>query len=141
MARGFPAGYGLVVTSERITGTKKTPWKTGLVIFLGEGSSVTQPDRGRATEVAMELIRTKEFELTKDKISRISYKKPGLFARGHLILKSADSEAEIKLARYGNDATSLGVNRVIISSLLVFAPDRLYNESTGDMVRSLRETS
>jgi hypothetical protein len=132
---GGGLGYGLVVTSGRIIGARKTPWLHGFFGYLGPGSKVSPDIRAKGEKAAAELMAEKEFELQKDSISKILFKDPGLFSGGHVIFKTDKQDIQIDITNPPGDATTARVTPQLKASVAQFAPDRMYNEETGVLVK------
>jgi hypothetical protein len=135
LSRGFPAGYGLVILPSRIIGTKKIPWSSGIIAYLGPGSRHTEDEKAKAIKIATELIGKKEFDFEKQSIVRIAYRSPGYIFRGHIAFKTTSDKVELKIANLTNAAITERTVLELIYSLMAFAPDRLYDETTGALMK------
>ena len=133
---GAGNGCSLVITDGRIVGTSR-PESLGIPepYLWVEGES-SEKGRAAALEEAAELIGRKQFELSKESIFKILYDAPGLFFGGRLVFESVGEEVQldISVVSVWNQGSVLTVERMI-DALLIFAPDRLYDEKTGALVR------
>jgi hypothetical protein len=132
---GSGLGYGLVITSARVVGTRKTPWLSGFFGYLGPGSHISPGDRAKGTKIATELIAEKEFEIPKGSVSKIMFKDPGAFSNDHAIFKTNQPDIQIDLLNPPGDMTIVRVTPKLKGSLVEFTPDRTYNEATGALFR------
>ncbi|MDA4134060.1 MAG: hypothetical protein OK441_00640 [Thaumarchaeota archaeon] len=133
---GRGSGFALVVTDGRIVGTSRLE-SLGIpepYLWVEGGSSET--GRAAAQVEAARLIGRKKFELSKESIFKILYEAPGLFFGGRLIFESVGEEVrlDISVVSVRNPSGVLTVEKMI-DALLIFAPDRLYDEKSGALVR------
>jgi hypothetical protein len=131
MHYGLGMGYGLVITSTRVIGAKKTPWVSGFQRYLGPGSQTTESDIKKAREVAARLESEKDFELPKESIIRITYLAPGMVSGGHILFKTIQGDVELRLAAQTPDVGVARTVKQLIPALAAFASDRFYDEKTG----------
>ncbi len=97
LVRGRMRGYGLFITNKRVIGVKKPKAGVGFLIGAGLGGPVggmiSQRARKEEDEkVLQELDEKKDFDLRKEDISRIEFKKPGIVVGGHIIFSSRTAE-------------------------------------------------
>ncbi len=99
LARGLThIGYGIYFTTERIIGIDLGANGGGSLggtmagFIHGELMPHLSPDESDKT--ISDLEQMKEFELTKEQISGIELKKPGLFGSGHIIITSSQGKPE-----------------------------------------------
>ena len=86
--------------------------------------------------VAAVLIERKQFELSKDSIFKILYEEPGVFFGGHVIFESVGEQIQVEISVLSVwNPSSVQTVRKLVESLLIFAPDRFYDENTGARVR------
>jgi hypothetical protein len=128
-----PYHYSLIITPSRIIGCKKKPLWQGLTVYLGPGSKATTAGRDKAQKVAAKLMEAKDFELPKDSIVKIVYRKPGLFSSGHIDIHTTGRELELVIGHTAGNQRTL---RALIPSLIAFAADRFYDEKTGALVEA-----
>ena len=126
LARGW--GYALLITSKSISGAKLDTFSHTLIRYVGPGSNVTQEDRNQAEGAGWEITNKKDFEISKDEIIEITYKKPGFFSGGYVILNTAKETVRLTLSSILLDSQVSFVWKNLIRSLTSFAPDKLRNE-------------
>jgi hypothetical protein len=126
LGRAF--GYALLITSKSITGAKLDTFSHALVRYVGPGSNVTQEDRNEAEGAAWEITNKKDFEISKDEITEIVYKKPGFFSSGHVVFNTAKEPVRLILPSILVNPHVSFVWKNLIRSLTSFAPDKLRNE-------------
>jgi len=127
-------GPGLVITPTRILGSNLSNWKAYCEVYLGPNSKATASDRDSAYSWAGRLVEQKVFELPKESIRTILYRRPSYFSRGHVIFKTNSEE---KFVLIGTTTSDVGVRKtlqVLVPALEAFAQDRLYNEKTGNLL-------
>jgi hypothetical protein len=127
---GRDFGYALLITSKSITGAKLDTFTHTLIRYVGPGSNITQEDRNQAEGAAWEITNKKDFEISKDEITEIVYKKPGVFSGGYVILNTAKESVRLILTSILVDTQVSLVWKNLIRSLISFAPDKLRNEET-----------
>jgi len=125
---------GLVVTPTRILGSSMSNWKSYCEVFLGPNSKATASDRDLAYAWAARLVEKKVFELPKESIRTIVYRRPGYFSRGHVVFKTAMEEKSVLIGNATSDVGALRTLQVLVPALVTFAQDRLYNEKTGELL-------
>ena len=127
-------GYALAITSQRVVGAQKSAMGDHFEAYLGESSKATNKDRQRAAQLFAEILAEKNLEIAKESVVRISWKRAGLFHGAPFLFRTTGGDFRIVSAPMW---TSLGVARVInqiVASLMMFSPDRFYNEKTGALV-------
>jgi hypothetical protein len=134
---GGGVGYALVITSDRVVGSRKPALFHAFEIYLGPRIKhpTTDADRAKAQKVADDLISNKEFEFTKDSIVRISYKRPGLYSRGHIVFQTKTQQIQVDISFLQGGVQAEKTAGLIVASLNILAPDRFYNEETGVLIR------
>jgi hypothetical protein len=143
ITRKLNAGYALVVKSDRVIGINKGAWgwNSSSTAYLGPGSKATESDRQAAEEVVAELLQKVDFDVPKSEISKISYRAPGLFSNGRVVIKGTSGDIELRLARLTPDIGVRLVIKSLLPSLVDFAADRVYDEKTGRLVAAeVKET-
>jgi hypothetical protein len=129
-------GWALVITDGRIVGTRR-PEAVGVPEpFLWVAGRSADEGRDAAEKMAAGLIERKRFELSKEGIFKILYEAPGLFFGGRVVFESVGERVDLGISVLSawNRSTLLTV-RALVDSLLAFAPDKLYDEKTGALVR------
>ena len=98
LARGFVAGYGVYATNLRIFGVlDPTPVSNGHLAGLVEGELMPKLSPEENVKVIGILDAKKDFDVTKDQISRIELKRPGLLGTGHMAI-SPKNGGELKVS-------------------------------------------
>jgi hypothetical protein len=90
LARGFHIGYGIYFTTNRLIGIDLGSGGGGalggtLAGFI-EGQLMPTLSPEESAKVIGQLEGIKEFDMSKDQISRIEIKKPGLLGTGHIVI-------------------------------------------------------
>ena len=98
MKKGFVAGYGIYATNLRIIGVKsRRALAKGLVgaaiggvagAYIGMKLSTDQ-----SVKMIQELEERKDFEVSKQNVSRVELKKPSIWRRGHIVITQVTGEA------------------------------------------------
>ncbi len=98
MKKGFVAGYGIYATNLRIIGVKtRKALAKGLVgaaiggvagAYIGMKLSTDQ-----SVKMIQELEERKDFEVSKQNVSRVELKKPSIWRRGHIVITQVTAEA------------------------------------------------
>ncbi len=98
MKKGFVAGYGIYATNLRIIGVKsRKALAKGLVgaaiggvagAYIGMKLSTDQ-----SVKMIQELEERKDFEVSKQNVSRVELKKPSIWRRGHIVITQVTGEA------------------------------------------------
>jgi hypothetical protein len=132
---GGENGCALVVTDGRIVGASRSESLGIAEPYLWVEAESSETGRAAAQEEATELIGRKQFELSKESIFKILYEAPGLFFGGRLIFESVGEEVQldISVVSVWNPGSVLTIEKTI-DALLIFAPNRLYDERTGALV-------
>jgi hypothetical protein len=87
LARGIIAGYGVYATNLRLFGVRDpTTVSGGHLAGLVEGELMPKLSPEENLKVIEGLDAKKEFDVTKDQISRIELKRPGLLSGGHIAI-------------------------------------------------------
>ena len=90
LAKGFHIGYGLYFTTSRVIGIDVGGGGGGalggaMAGFI-EGQLMPTVSQEESDRVIGKLEGMKEFDMMKDRISRIEIKKPGLLGTGHITI-------------------------------------------------------
>ncbi len=90
LARGFHIGYGLYFTTNRVIGIDLGSGGGGalggtMAGFI-DGQLMPTVSQEESDKVIGQLEGMKEFDISKDQISRIEVKKPGLLSSGHITI-------------------------------------------------------
>ncbi|OLB69632.1 hypothetical protein AUI06_08490 [archaeon 13_2_20CM_2_52_21] len=90
LAKGFHIGYGLYFTTNRVIGIDLGGGGGGalggtMAGFI-DGQLMPSVSPEESDKVIGQLEGMKEFDFTKDQISRIEIKKPGLLSSGHVTI-------------------------------------------------------
>ena len=90
LAKGFHIGYGLYFTTSRVIGIDLGSGGGGglggaMAGFI-EGQLMPTVSQEESDRVIGKLEGMKEFDMMKDRISRIEIKKPGLLGTGHITI-------------------------------------------------------
>jgi hypothetical protein len=99
LARGLTRiGYGIYFTTSKLIGIDLAANGGGalggtMAGFI-HGELMPQLSPEESVKTITNLERMKEFEMEKDRISRIELKKPGLFGTGHIVITPKDGKPE-----------------------------------------------
>jgi hypothetical protein len=90
LAKGFHIGYGLYFTTNRVIGIDLGSGGGGalggtMAGFI-DGQLMPTVSQEESDKVIGQLEGMKEFDITRDQISRIEIKKPGLLSSGHITI-------------------------------------------------------
>ena len=129
-------GYGIVLTTDRVVGSRKNPLIDYCSTYLGPNSRATDEERAKATKIAGGLIENKEFELQKNSILKLLYRAPGIFSRGHITFNATSGDIELLISNLQSGSLVYTL-KGLLPSLVAFAPERLYDEKTGVLVRTI----
>lgn len=133
---GRGMGYALVILKDRIVGARKSSWISSFEAYLGPGNKLRPADFVKARKIATELIQSKEFELPRGSITKILYKKPREYSRGHFIfLTTTQWEVQLDVPALAGSGGTLSTMRKLVASLIIFAPDLFYDEESGILIR------
>ena len=135
---GGEGGYSLVVTDSRIIGANKGDLPDFGEPYLWLATESSQEELVKAEATALGIIGRKRFDLSKDSIFKILYEAPGLFFGGRVVFETVGKEVQLDVSAISvwNSGGVLTVGK-LISSLLIFAPDKLYDEKTGAFVSDI----
>lgn len=102
LKKGIIKGYGVYTTSMRIIGVKtRSGLLAGALVGGLVGRKITSDAmKSESTKKLQELEQKKDFEISKDQISKIFVKKPGHVKGGHILITPKSGE-EIKISMYG----------------------------------------
>ncbi len=99
LARGFTPGYGIYVTNLRLFGVRDLPIASGgHLAGLVDGELMPKLSPEENIKIIEGLDTKKEFEVTKDQISRIELKKPGMLSTGGHIAITQKTGEEVKIS-------------------------------------------
>jgi hypothetical protein len=128
---GKKFGFALAITSTKIVGAEINPSEEPYAVFLDPKSSATPGGRNVADEIAKEIEGKKSFELNKDSILKIMIdpheEKDGM--DGILTFATKEKVIQLTLRKVLSKHPGLTENeaKVLVNSLLAFAPDRFYD--------------
>ncbi len=96
LAKGFHIGYGLYFTTNRVIGIDVGGGGGGalggaMAGFI-EGQLMPTVSQEESDRVIGKLEGMKEFDMMKDRISRIEIKKPGLLGTGHITITPSNGK-------------------------------------------------
>jgi len=96
LAKGFHIGYGLYFTTSRVIGIDLGSGGGGalggaMAGFI-EGQLMPTVSQEESERVIGKLEGMKEFDMMKDRISRIEIKKPGLLGTGHITITPSNGK-------------------------------------------------
>src|ERR1022692_94216 len=129
--RGGGNGYMLLFTDSRIIGANRPASKDIPESYSWTRTGSSEVDHNAAERVAAVLIERKQFELSKDSIFKILYEEPGVFFGGHVIFESVGEQIQVEISVLSVwNPSSVQTVRKLVESLLIFAPDRFYDENT-----------
>jgi hypothetical protein len=80
------------------------------------------------------MVGNKDFEIMKDSITKIVWEKEGFLHGGHFLFNTTQGDFQVDTRPKRGDASVVKTTNTILGALVVFAPDRLYNEKTGALV-------
>jgi hypothetical protein len=124
LSKGFPAGYGLVVTKTKLAGAKQYVGDFSYAAYLGTRSKVSDEDREQAKKLAYTIEKKKEFDVRLSEVSSIEIKEPGKLSAGHLLVKTNQGEFKVNIT--GTWGTgSEDVLSILSRSLNEVAADKL----------------
>jgi hypothetical protein len=129
-------GYALLITDSRLVGASM-PSSTGeFWAYFGPGQERDPKVNEEAGKRAEEIARRKDFELQRDHIVKIIYYGPGMLFGGRLLFATVGKKIDVSITVVsGWNPGIVSTMKTLVSSLLVFAPERLYDEKTGERVR------
>ena len=127
-------GYQLLITTRRVVGAKKNAGWRGCLIFLGTAHP-KESDEEKARQLAPEVIQDKDFEISYDDITQITYRKPGFFSRGHISLKTASETVLLETSSALADGTTFAADKCLQACLVLFAEAKFVDEKTGESMR------
>jgi hypothetical protein len=136
--RGGGNGYMLLFTNSRIVGANRPVSKDIPESYFWTTTESSEADHDVAERVAATLIGRKQFELSKESIFKILYEAPGIFFGGRVIFDSVGEQIQVETSVLSVwNPSGVQVIRKLVESLLIFAPDRFYDEKTGALVRDV----
>jgi len=125
------SGYALAITSNRVVGAPKSALLDSLEVYLGPGANVKQNQRERATMLFVEVMANKNLEVSKDSITRITWKDGGVLDGAHFLFTTREADFQIDTVAHSDNIQVVNTVNIILGSLVTLAPDRLYNSKTG----------
>ena len=129
-------GYALVITDGRIVGAPRAEALGVPDPYLWSAKGSSEEERKMAERAASELIGRKRFSISKDSVYKILYDAPSMFFGGRIIFAVVGAQVQLEISSIS--AWSPGgvmTQRVLVDSLLVFAPEKLYDEKSGGMIK------
>jgi hypothetical protein len=136
--RGGGGGYMLLFTDSRVVGADRPASDDIPESYFWTTTGSSRADYEVAERVAVTLIERKRFELSKESIFKILYEAPGMFFGGHVIFESVGEQIQVEIGVLSVwSPSSVQMVRKLLESLLIFAPDRFYDEETGALVRDM----
>jgi hypothetical protein len=136
--RAKPQGVRAIVITERcVAVTQRLPFFGNWVgvDYLGTGSTATDAEKAKTVDRACKLLAKGPEELVlKEDVLQVLFKKPGV-NDGHVIFKR--TKGNVALQIYGTlryRSASPKQVRGLMSALIEFAPDKLYNEDSGNLI-------
>ncbi|MDA4112816.1 MAG: hypothetical protein OK474_02100 [Thaumarchaeota archaeon] len=136
--RGVGNGYMLLFTNSRIVGANRPVSKDIPESYCWTMTESSEADHDVAERFAAALIGRKQFELSKEGIFKILYEAPGIFLGGRVIFASVGEQIQVETSVLSVwNPSGVQVIRKLVESLLIFAPDRFYDEKTGALVRDV----
>ncbi len=131
---------GLVITPTRVIGFTKWSWTKVCEAYLGPNSNATDEQRNNAIAWAKALTKEADFELQKDSIRRVVYRRPGWYSSGHVTFDAETGEKIVMLKYLSSNPAINTTLKVLVPALEAFAKEKLYNEKTGNLlVDDIRE--
>jgi len=129
-------GYELVITDGRIVGAPRAAALGVPDPFLWSAEGSSEEERVAAEKAASVIIGRKQFDLSKDSVFKILYESPGIFFGGRVVFGVVGEEVQLDISSVSVwSPGGVMTQRRLVDSLLVFAPDRLYDEKTGAMIK------
>jgi hypothetical protein len=136
--RGGGNGYMLLFTNSRVVGANRPVSNDIPESYFWTTAESSEADHDVAERVAAALIGRKQFELSKEDIFKILYEAPGIFFGGRVTFDSVGEQVQVKTSVLSVwNPSGIQVIRKLVESLLIFAPDRFYDEKTGALVRDV----
>jgi len=129
-------GYALLFTESRLVGAPLPASGDVLLACFLAGKERDPAIAQLAQKRADEIIRTKDFELQRDKIVKVIYDAPQVFIGGRLLFGTVGRRVEVAISvMSGWNPGMFTTIDTLVSSLMVFAPDVFYDEKTGARIR------
>jgi hypothetical protein len=130
-------GYSVAITDSRMIVGLRTDFDSEFWAVFPPGKD-REPELAKEAEMRVnETISRKRFELHKDKLVKIIFDPPGQVFGGRLVFVTVGQKADLRLTVLtGWNPGSFKTAETLLESLLVFAPQILYDEKTGNLVRS-----
>ncbi|MDA4123396.1 MAG: hypothetical protein OK456_09480 [Thaumarchaeota archaeon] len=131
-------GYALLITSERVVGSRQGPPLTGFDAYLGPGSEYAPAYFDAAKDASAEIVSRKDFEIPKSDITRIIFADAGALTNGYVSFTTQAQEVRIDIHQPAGKNLLANIGRTAFNierALLAFAPDRLYNAETGVLIQ------
>ena len=137
--RSNTSSYCLLITNDRIAGTRKRTSIWPFEAYVGVSSGASEADKSTAATIASEILKSSEFVLLREKIFSIVYEPPTLFWGGEVIFKVAGEQVELYLTCFSPwDTAPYLADRRLLSALLEFDAGKMYDEKTGRLVFAAR---
>ncbi|MDA4135439.1 MAG: hypothetical protein OK449_00395 [Thaumarchaeota archaeon] len=133
-------GYALLITDSRLVGASLPAVADDFRAYFAPGKERDPKVDEEAGKRAEEISRRKDFELQRDHIIKIIYYGPGMLFGGRLLFATVGRKIDVSITVIsGWNPGIVSTMKTLVSSLLAFAPERLYDEKTGARIRD--ETS
>lgn len=125
-----------MITDSRLIGSIRAAIEDGTGMFFEPGAGRDPAVEQEAQRRAAEIVLKKDFELQRDKILKIIYYEPGMLFGGRLQFSTVGRKVDVGITVIsGWNPGILTTLRTLVSSLLVFSPERFYDERTGARIR------
>lgn len=101
-----------------------------LEVYLGPGPGskrTSDKHRQRAQEIFAEILPSKDFELTKEAITRIAWKPEGFTHGGSYVFSSNQGDIQINTKATSGNLSVVHTVNGINATLVDFLPERFYN--------------
>jgi hypothetical protein len=130
---GNRGGYALAITSNRVVGAPRSALFHYFERYVGPGSKATEEEHQQANQIFPEIVAAKDLEIPKDSVTKISWKKGGVFHKGHFLFNTTKGDFQIDTVSTNNTLSVVHTTNQILASLVDFAPDIFYDEKTGEL--------
>jgi hypothetical protein len=132
-------GYSLLITNERVVGAHRSDYPKDFWAYLGPDSTVGDDIKAKASDVAAEMVAKEDFELQKDHIVKIIYREPTTYIGGRLLFVTVGRHIRLKITIVSPfNSGIISTLQTLSRSLFAFAPDKLYDEKTGQRLGALQ---
>lgn len=139
-AGGEEDGYSLLITDTRMVGAYRPDFPNDFWTYLGPGSTAGDELKSAAQTAAEQILARKDFELEKDQIVKIIYDEPRTYVGGRLLLVGVGRRVNLKVTLVSPFNEGIFSTLTTLSrALFAFAPDRFFDEKTGQRIESLED--